>query len=594
MSRLTDLSARERRAALADVRQQLLEPARALRGYSEELYEDAKQPHLRSLLPDLQRILASATSLSDMIDQLVDHDVAAVHANLGSDAGAAERVLRHDLRTPINAIKGYGEMLLEDLDELGAESLQPDLKRLLTHANTLLGRIDSIVQFSRKDGQTVRGMPSSQRAASELMQSLAALDDETESIETGHILVVDDIESNRDLLSRRLRRDGHTVSVAASGKEALDALSAQRFDIVLLDLMMPEMNGFQVLTHMKADIELRNIPVVMVSALDETDSVIRCIEAGADDYLTKPFNDFLLKARIKSGLENKHWSDDERRQRRFIREAFSRFVAPTVVDRLLEDPSHLSLGGERLDITCVFTDLADFTAMIERSAPSRVIPILNRYLDGMCRIVLEHQGTMDKIVGDALHAIFGAPLAQTDHPERAVRCALALDQFAREFAAENAARQVNFGATRIGVHSGVAVVGNFGGDTFFDYTAHGDVINTAARMENVNKYLGTTICVSTDTAARCEGLDFRPVGTLLLKGKTRSIDAFEPLQEGVAHSERIQAYRRGFALLVAEDNSARDAFQALHATYSEDPLIALHNKRLLDGESGALMVPNDR
>ena len=217
--------------------------------------------------------------------------------------------------------------------------------------------------------------------------------------------------------------------------------------------------------------------------MNETDSVLRCIEAGAQDYLLKPFDPVLLKARIGAGLESKQWTDDERKQRDFIRKAFSRFISPGVVDQLMTNPERLSLGGERLDITCVFTDLAGFTALIEDSEPTRVLPALNQYLDGLCRIVLEHEGTIDKIVGDALHAFFGAPLPQPDHPERAMRCVLELDRYARSFVETGEGSALGFGATRIGVHSGPAVGGIIGKQKL-SFDLWGDTVNLVSRLES--------------------------------------------------------------------------------------------------------------
>ena len=392
------------------------------------------------------------------------------------------------------------------------------------------------------------------------------------------------------MLARRLGADGHLVTVAAGGEQALEILGAQEFDLVLLDLMMPGLSGFDVLQRLKENSDLRDIPVIMISALDETDSVIRCIEAGADDYLPKPFNPILLKARIKSGLEKKQWSDSERQQRRFIREAFARFISPAVVDRLVSDPSRLSLGGERVELTCIFTDLAGFTSLIENLEPPVVLPLLNKYLDGLCRIVLEHDGTIDKIVGDALHAFFGAPVEQQDHPQRAMSCALALAEFAEEFVTQEHAVSLGFGHTRIGVHTGVAVVGNFGGESFFDYTAHGDVVNSAARLETANKGLGTRTCVSAATASRCPEIRFRPVGKLLLKGKAQEIEAFEPFPENDSKRAPADAYDSAFALLRSGDARALTEFAALLEAYPEDPLTAFHAKRLSAGEGGVVVI----
>lgn len=570
------------------MRQSLLAPAGALKGYSELLAEEVAASGADDLEDDIARIVDAAGMLTNLVNNLLESQAA--EGSLGSDEiEQIERKLRHDLRTPINAIKGYGEMLLEDAEDLALTSVQRDLEKLLTEADRLLGEIDAIVSFHQEQQPKEAGRGESESASMmvDLIDSITAVEESSLRDETGRILVVDDIEANRDLLARRLSRDGHSVETAQDGLAALQALREQPFDLVLLDLMMPGMNGYDVLKTMKSDTALRHIPVIMISALNETDSVLRCIEAGAQDYLLKPFDPVLLKARIGAGLESKQWTDDERRQRDFIRKAFSRFISPGVVDQLMTNPERLSLGGERLDITCVFTDLAGFTALIEDSEPTRVLPALNQYLDGLCRIVLEHEGTIDKIVGDALHAFFGAPLPQPDHPERAMRCVLELDRYARSFVETGEGSALGFGATRIGVHSGPAVVGNFGGDAFFDYTAHGDVINTAARMESVNKQLGTTICVSAATASRCPELDFRPVGTLVLKGKSEGIEAFELVDSDFAASACYRAYLQAYMLLDSDPQGAKEKFDALTTRFATDPLIQWHHDRLTRGETGS-------
>ena len=407
-----------RRAVLANVRQALAAPVEGLVGYGDLICERVAAGGFEQFQPDANRILAAARDLADLVNRLLDEETSRT-LFATQTAADAEKGLRHDLRTPINAIKGYGEMLLEDLDDLGEQTLRSDLEKLLAEADRLLAQLGSIVDFSRgnvEDAAEALGADAIGAALANLMDEIPSADDAPPPEETGYILVVDDIESNRDLLSRRLVADGHRVATAGGGEEALAMLAAADFDLVLLDLMMPGINGFEVLARMKRGPNLKGVPVVMVLALDDTASVIRCIEAGADDYLPKPFNPTLLRARIKSGLEEKQWMDEEKRQKRFIREAFSRFVAPAVVNELIAAPERLSLGGKRQELTVVFTDLADFTTLIENEEPANVLPVLNRYLDSLCQIVLDHGGTIDKIVGDALHAFFGAPLEQPDPP----------------------------------------------------------------------------------------------------------------------------------------------------------------------------------
>lgn len=579
---------RIRRTMLINIRQKLMAPADAIIGYAELLREQSSHENLDEMLPDLDRVLEASRTLSGMVDNLLADETTGelIHAE---NLAAAQQKIRHDLRNPINGIKGYGEMLLEDLADFNAQHLRPDIEKLLGEANQLHSQLDQIVDFTQAgDIGLGPGSATDQAMVTELLKSIKPVETEAPLPElNGYILVVDDMESNRDVLSRRLLRDGHRVAMAENGIVALKMLNDDQFDLVLLDLIMPGLNGFEVLAEMKKDDDLKAIPVIMVSALDETDSVIRCIEAGADDYLPKPINPVLLRARIKSGLEKKAWQDNERQQKQFIRQAFSRYISPDVVDQLVDDPKRLSLGGERQDITCVFTDLAGFTALMETTEPSEALPVLNAYFDGMCAIVRDHGGTIDKIVGDALHVFFGAPLAMPDHPEKAVKCAIDMDAFARKFEKSEEALSVAFGRTRIGVHSGLAVVGNFGGETFFDYTAHGDTVNTAARMESVNAYLGTGICISGDTASRCESVLFRPVGSLVLKGKTHPVEAFEPVSE--LNSSCYEAYMETYDLIRRSSPEATRQLKGLRKKFPNDPLIRFHSERLAKGKTGTMI-----
>lgn len=581
---------RAQRARLTNIRQALLAPSGAIVGYSEILHEQIAAEGPEELLPDMDRIMEATRNLYTGVDKLLAGD-AVQDLFHGGDPELVQKRLRHDLRTPINGIKGYSEMMLEDLEDFDAERLRGDIDRLLLETNSLLSELGKIIDFSGTGtgsvGDQLEMLDDSM--VSNLLKSIKPVAPEPlKPEETGLILVVDDLESNRDVLTRRLEREGHHTASAENGEIALEMLRQREFDLVLLDLMMPGMNGFEVLAHMKEDEALKGLPVIMVSAFDETDSVVRCIEAGADDYLAKPVNPVLLRARIKSGLEKKAWQDEERRQKQFIRRAFSRYISPEVVDELVDNPEKLSLGGERLDITCVFTDLAGFTTLMEDSDPAVVLPVLNGYLDGMCSIVRDHGGTIDKIVGDALHVFFGVPIKIPDHAEQAVKCALDMDSYARSFEQSEAAQEVKFGGTRIGVHSGLAVVGNFGGETFFDYTAHGDTVNTAARMESVNAHLGTRICVSGETANACKSVTFRPIGALVLKGKSLPVEAFEPLdgQPGIAQDDYIPV----FNMLKAEDPKAGPVLDALCQSYPDDLLLRFHAERLKNGDTGTTIV----
>lgn len=280
----------------------------------------------------------------------------------------------------------------------------------------------------------------------------------------------------------------------------------------------------------------------------------------------------------------------EARQKRQVRKAFSSYMAPALVDQLVANPESLSLTGESREMSFLFSDIAGFTTFTESASPELLVSTLNEYLDAMCRAVMEQGGTIDKIVGDAVVGIFNAPLDQPDHAERAVNCALEMDRISTEFIAKMNGRGYEFGFTRVGVNTGRAIVGNFGGSERFDYTAHGDAINAAARMESVNKHLGTKICVSGTTVAQCPNHFFRPIGALVLKGKTEAIEAFEPITREDAEKPFIKRYNEAFERLAGEDPAAARLFEQLKADYPEDPLVNLHHDRISAGILSATIV----
>ena len=292
-----------------------------------------------------------------------------------------------------------------------------------------------------------------------------------------------------------------------------------------------------------------------------------------------------------------------RRARRLIYEAVSlekanaqlgRYFSPNLVRKLVENPDLLRLGGERRELSFVFTDLAGFTSLVEQQEPSVVVPLLNEYLDALVEIVFTHDGTVDKFVGDAIHIMFGAPIEQPDHAARAVACALEMDAFAHAFAKQKRADGIPLGETRIGVNSGSVVVGNFGGDAMFDYTAHGDAINTAARLEGLNKHLGTRIAVSADTAEQIPGFVGRPAGTFILQGKTRGLDVLEPLSDHRAGSDAVKAYVAAYRMLESGQQDALQAFAFLVESGDADPLADFYFNRIRSGQSGIEIVMTEK
>lgn len=278
------------------------------------------------------------------------------------------------------------------------------------------------------------------------------------------------------------------------------------------------------------------------------------------------------------------------RDRQWIKTAFASYISPSIVEQLISNPDQLKLGGERREMTFLFTDLAGFTPLVESTSPEKLIPLLNEYLNGVTKIGFHHQGTLDKIVGDATTFYWNAPTSQPDHAVRAIRCALEIDAFSENFRREKNAIGVPIGITRIGVNTGSVIIGNMGGDAIFDYSAHGDAINTAARMESVNKQLGTRICIAGNTTSQMSDFVGRPVGDLVLKGRSEAESCFQPLSDREAKSEHTEAYRRAYSLMEQLDPGALNAFRELLQIWPEDSLAKFHRDRLARGEQGIRVV----
>jgi adenylate cyclase len=356
---------------------------------------------------------------------------------------------------------------------------------------------------------------------------------------------------------------------------------------VLSDINMPRMDGLSLLAKLQEQEEA--LSTVIVSAYGDMANIRTAMNRGAFDFLTKPIDFADLETTIAKTVRHIEVLREARRRQLQAERAhasLSRYFSPNLVERLAADGSALELAGQRREVASLFTDIAGFTRLVEGLNPSLLAEVLNDYLGEMTSVVFAHDGTVAKIVGDAIHVLFGAPAEQLDHADRAIACALDLDTCAETFRTRWAERGVLLGVTRIGVHAGPAIVGNFGGSRFFDYTAYGDTINTAARLEAANKQLGTRVCVSALAAERAGCSRFRPVGDLVLRGKTEPLRAYEPLTEAADADHVTAVYREAFCKLEAGDPGAMPAFAALVGLKADDPLASFHLKRLLNGHRG--------
>ena len=408
---------------------------------------------------------------------------------------------------------------------------------------------------------------------------------------TARILVVDDEPDLEELIQQKFRHQiqGGTFSFlfARDGVEALDVLEVnQNIDFVVTDINMPRMDGLSLLQKLQENEE--KLSTIIVSAYGDMSNIRTAMNRGAFDFLTKPIDFLDLETTIAKTIRHVEALREARRRQAQAERAhasLSRYFSPNLAERLAGDSDAIDLGGQRREIATLFTDIASFTALVETLEPDVLGPLLNEYLTGMTDLVFAHDGTVAKIVGDALHVLFGAPGEQLDHAARAVNCALALDEYAQAFCGRWHKKGIALGVTRIGVHAGPAIVGNFGGGRFFDYTAYGDTINIAARLEAANKPLGTRICVSAMLAAKVMDFRGRPVGDLLLRGRSDALRAFEPLSIEQYEDPATTSYLEAFARLEAGDPGAMAAF-ATHVGKCADQLAGFHLKRLLNGATG--------
>ena len=336
--------------------------------------------------------------------------------------------------------------------------------------------------------------------------------------EPARLLVVDDNKINRMLLSRSLEAQGHIVETAENGKEGLEKIRSGVFDLVLLDIEMPEMDGFQVLEACLNDVELRQLPIIMTSAMDELDAVVKCVELGAEDYLTKPINPVLLRARVNASLEKKRLRDEQRK-------LFRTFATKEVAEELLR--TGFSLGGKQVTASVLFADIRSFTTIAESQAPAESIDMLNEYFSMMFDAITNNKGTVNQLVGDGLMAVFGAPIFSDSHRENAVRAAQQMLEQLKVFNQNRSIQgksQIRIG---IGIASGTMVAGYTGTQTRAIYTCIGDTVNLASRIEEYTKEALHPLLIDNYTRQGLpENIEVEDLGKVFFKGKNHAIKIF--------------------------------------------------------------------
>jgi class 3 adenylate cyclase len=439
--------------------------------------------------------------------------------------------LRHDMRNSIGLVDGYSEMLLEDCSDGEAVELLHQVRR---QSRLFQERLEKFTLSSE--------MSEASDSISAIFQSFKSgvLSNNREHL-TGCILVVDDNDSSRDLLAHQLQRQDHMVIEAASGQRCLEVMRSSQPDLVLLDLVMPDMNGYEVLQVIRDDDVLRRIPVIVVSGMQDEEGAVRCIDAGASDYLLKPVNGTLLRARIGALLETKRWQDREReylaeleKSQRFIRKVFGRYLSDEVVQRLLDDDNGLSLGGERRIVTILMADIRGFSAISQQLAPEQCVQLLNNYLGVMTEVIQRFRGTVDEFVGDGILAIFGAPVTEKDDSDRALACAVAMQLAIKEVNARNRADKLPEIAIGIGLNTGDVVAGNIGSELRSKYGVVGHNVNLAGRIESCTVGDQILAAQATISASSLEVLCGKGI-TVSLKGVGEPLELKEVLGVGLPY-----------------------------------------------------------
>ncbi|MGY2048406.1 adenylate/guanylate cyclase domain-containing protein [Methylobacterium sp. JK268] len=449
--------------------QTLSAPSAAIDGFVDMMVEDAWHGQFAEFVADLQRIKMANVQLGRLIGEAGSAGL--LLAAEGGERAVALSRLKHDLRTPLTAIKGYSEMWIEDMAVLDGQPFVADLTHVRDCADRMLARIDRLTQFGGPcEGLETEPALASAAIAEFLHKVARTVPGRDAPGLVGRILVTDDDPINRDLLQRRLTREGHAVTLAETGEAALAAVAAQDVDLILLDLIMPGLSGFEVLCRLKDSEAHRHIPVVVISGIDDIGSIVRCLEAGAEDYLPKTFDPTILRTRISMAIE-----------RKFLREREERLLLNVLPRRILDRMrgGEATIADRFADVTVLFCDLVGFTPLAARLAPGATVALLGEIFSAFDRAVARRGVEKIKTIGDAYMAVGGVPEAVPDHARRIAQ--LAFDMLAE---AEAVGRRHGLDlAVRIGIHSGEAVAGVIGQNRFA-YDVWGDSVNVAARMES--------------------------------------------------------------------------------------------------------------
>ena len=502
------------KANLAKIRHGLRTPVNHIIGYAEILMEEGAEALPAAFLTDLEKIRGSGHILLALINRYLGENRALV--------GLDFHALSHELRTPVNHIIGYGELLAEQCDKLEQPQFRQDLAKIVAAAHTWL-------ELMEEHFGDPSNCLSKERTADRTPIENAEKPPRDETIPRtrdaslgsscrGHLLVVDDNEANQDLLRRHLEKLGYTITTCGDGLEALRLSREIAPDIVLLDVLMPNLDGHEVLVRMKSDEKLRHVPVIMISALDQVTAIARCIELGAEDYLAKPFDPILLRSRVEATLEKRRLRESEQMHLRLIEEERAR--SDRLLLNILPQPiaNRLKSGESRIvnifdEASVIFADLVGFTTLATKIPPTALIHLLDQIFSAFDELADQRGMEKIKTIGDAYMAVAGVPFPHYDHAAAAARMALDMHVVLEKFNRHSPSSL----EMRIGICTGPVIAGVIGQKKFI-YDLWGDTVNTASRMESHGLPGKTQVTATTYELLR-DRFRFERRGFIEIKGK---------------------------------------------------------------------------
>lgn len=513
-----------RRRMLTRMRDDLLTTVAAIVGQSQMLCdESAEQDAPQSLTDDLHKTLAAAKRVYLFVESKID----LAWASLGAEEFEEQlRRVRHDIGNGLTGVIGNVQLLLLDDNREGFGAMSQRLGEIQSKCKACVATLSRYKQWDVDDSESAPAgrLPADPDAVG-FAESIATAISAT--AEPAHVLVVDDKQVNRDQLRAFLERDGHTVATVNDGRAALDSLRDEEFDLVLLDLVMPEMNGYQVLRTAKSDDRLKHTPIIVVSGFCDVDHVVACIEAGAEDQLPKPVDLKLLRARVNTCLEKKRLRERE----------FGQFFTPELARYYVRHPEKLTVGRDA-EVSLLFCDIRRFSLISESLEPAETVRWLSDVMNELSECVMRHRGVLVDYIGDELVAMWGAPDEdQTDHAQLA--CLAAVDMLAALPSINDRWQAVIGHPTDvgIGINTGVARVGNTGSSQKFKYGPLGNTVNLASRVQGATKYLKSRLLV---TGATHERLSSGFPARRICKVRVVNIDAPIELYEILADPENAE------------------------------------------------------